>query len=257
LVYLALAVCVGSHQLLVTAAPCSARDDSEPEVYARVVVDRAAVRAGPSVTYRRVYEAKRDDVFPVRARATVAYYFQVELPDGTTGFIHGDLVYNYELGPADTRPGRFLPEVFAPPPLPGANGEVALVGGVLGGGGMIALRPSWLLAPSFGIEVTGAAAVAAGGRLFIAMIGPIVNLFPNSPVVPFFNLAGGIIASSPNADTFLLKAGHVTGVSAGAGLRIGLRYRLTLRLEVRSYVFFETDRYVREEELSAGLTVFL
>jgi hypothetical protein len=49
----------------------------------------------------------------------------------------------------------------------------------------------------------------------------------------------------------------LTGVSAGAGLRIGLRYRITLRLEARSYVFFETDRYVRDEELSAGLTVFL
>jgi hypothetical protein len=49
----------------------------------------------------------------------------------------------------------------------------------------------------------------------------------------------------------------VTGLSAGAGLRIGLRYRLTLRFEARSYVLFETDRYVRQEEFSAGLTVFL
>jgi hypothetical protein len=226
-------------------------------VYARVVVEHATVRAGPSVSYRRVYEARRDEVFPVRARATVAYYFQVELPDGTTGFIHGDTVYNHELSANEASSGRFLPEVFAPPPLMAARGEVALVGGTLGGGGLIALRPSWLLAPSFGLEFNGGVAVAQGGRLFIAMLGPIVNLFPTSPVVPFFNAGFGVIASSPNADTFLLRAGNVTGLSAGCGLRIGFRYHLTLRLEARSYVFFETDRYVREEELSAGLTVFL
>lgn len=226
-------------------------------MYARVVVNRATVRAGPSVSYRRLYEAHRDEVFPVRARATVAYYFQIELPDGTTGFIHGDTVYNYELGDSEAKSGRFLPEVFAPPPLPAARGEVALVAGTLGGGGFIGLRPSWLLAPSFGLELTGAVAVAQGGRLFIAMLGPVVNLFPHSPVVPFFNAGVGVIASSPNADTFLLRAGYVTGLSAGGGLRIGFRYNLTLRLEARSYVFFETDRYVREEELSAGLTVFL
>ena len=147
--------------------------------------------------------------------------------------------------------------MFAPPPLLEARGEVALVGGVLGSGGLIAVRPSFLLSPSFGFEVTAAAAVAQGGRLLIAMLGPFVNLFPEAPIVPFFNVAGGVIASSPNADTFLLQSSSLVGMSAGAGLRIGFRYRLTLRLEARSYVFFETDRYVREEELSAGLSVFL
>ena len=234
-----------------------AEDQAAPTVFARVVIDRATVRAGPSVSYRKIYEARRDDVFPVRARATLAYYFQIELPDGTTGFIQGDAVYNHELGAGDAPSHAPLPALFSPPQLPSARAEVALLGGVLGGGGLIALRPTWLLAPSFGVELTGGAAVARGGRLFLAMLGPVVNLFPSSPVVPFFNLAGGVIASSPNADTFLLRAGYLTGLSAGCGLRISFRYRLTLRLEARSYVFFETDRYVREEELSAGLTVFL
>jgi hypothetical protein len=249
--------CLCSHQLL-APGHAAAEEAQAPTVFARVVIDRASVRAGPSVSYRKIYEARRDEVFPVRARATVAYYFQVELPDGTTGFIQGDAVYNHELGDGEsaaTTPP--LPALFSPPQLPTAHAEVALLGGVLGGGGFIALRPTWLLAPSFGVELTGGAAVARGGRLFLAMLGPVVNLFPSSPVVPFFNLAGGVIASSPNADTFLLSSGYLTGLSAGCGLRINFRYRLTLRLEARSYVFFETDRYVREEELSAGLTVFL
>ncbi|HKP62094.1 MAG TPA: SH3 domain-containing protein [Polyangiales bacterium] len=233
-----------------------AASDSETTVYARVVVDRAEVRAGPSATFRRIYAARRDEVFPVRGRATEGYWFQIELPDGTTGFIRGDLVYNHEVGPEQEGGGRFLPEVFAPPPLLEAHGEIALQGGVLGTGGMLALRPTWLLDPSFGFELTGAAAVASGGRLLIAMVGPIVNVFPRSPIVPFFTVGGGIVASSPNADTFLLDKGSVMALSGGAGLRIGFRWRLTLRLEARTYVMFESDRYVRQEEFSAGLTVF-
>jgi hypothetical protein len=229
----------------------------EPTVYARVVVDVASVRAGPDATYRTVYTARRDDVFPVRARASAGYWFRIELPDGTQGFIRGDVVYNLEVSDAAANGGRFLPTIFAPPPLPGARGEIALSGGTLGSGGLLVLRPSFLLDPSFGLELTSGASVARGGRLFLLMVGPVVNMFPRSPVMPFFTLAGGIVASSPNADTFLLKAGSVTGLSAGVGLRIGFRYRLTLRIEARSYVLFETDRYVREEEFSAGLTVFL
>jgi hypothetical protein len=45
-------------------------------------------------------------------------------------------------------------------------------------------------------------------------------------------------------------------LAAGAGLRIGFRYRITLRLELREHLFFEPDRTVAQEELSAGLTVF-
>lgn len=229
---------------------------SDPEVLARVVVDRAEVRAGPGATYRRIYAARRDEVFPVRGRATAGFWFQVELPDGTTGFIRGDVVYNHEIGAEQHRSGRFLPEVFAPPPLLEAHGEVALVGGAFGSGGMLAVRPTWLLDPSFGLELTGAAAVARGGRLMLATLGPVVNVFPRSPIVPFFTVAAGVVASSPNADTFLLDEGSVTALAAGAGLRVGFRFRLTLRLEARTYLLFETDRYVRQEEFSAGLTVF-
>jgi hypothetical protein len=230
---------------------------AQESVYARVLVDTTAIHAGPDASYRKLMSARRDRLFPVRARGTQGYWYEVELPDGTTGFIRGDTVFVSTLSDEAANRGRFLPAVFAPPPLLEAHGEVALVGGVLGSGGLIALRPSLLLSPNFGLELTAAAAVAQGGRLLIAMLGPFVNLFPEAPVVPFFNLAGGVIASSPNADTFLLQSSNLVGLSAGGGLRIGFRYRITLRLEARSYVFFETDRYVREEELSAGLSVFL
>jgi hypothetical protein len=229
---------------------------ADPEVSARVIVDTASVRSGPGVGYRRVYTAHRDEVFPVRGRDTRGYWFRVELPDGTQGFVEGDALYNLETGEVRAASQRFLPSVFAPPPLMNAHGEVALVGGAFGSGGMLALRPTWLLDPTFGIEFTGAAAVVVGGRLLVALVGPVVNLFPTSPVVPFLTLAGGVVASSPSSDTFLLKAGSVGALTAGAGLRLGFRYRLTLRLEARTYVLFDANRYQRKEEFSAGLTVF-
>jgi hypothetical protein len=234
--------------------PANAED--EPAVYARVIVDRAEVRAGPGASYRQVHTARRDDVFPVRGRASMGYWFRVGLPDGGSGFIRGDVVHPLEPGADEPGSGRFLPEVFAPPPLPGAHGEIALVGGAFGSGGVLALRPTFLLAPSFGFELSAGAVVAPGGRLLLAMLGPVVNLFPHSPVVPFFTITSGLVASSPNADTFLLDAGSVTGIAAGAGLRIGFRLRLTLRLEARTYVLFESDRHVRQDEFSAGLSVF-
>ena len=244
--------------LLVAALTCvpPARADEEPEPFARVIVERATVRAGPSIGFRGVYQAQRGEVFPLRSRASQGYWFQVELPDGTLGWIAGDLVYNHEVGEGEADGGRFLPWLLAPPPLPGARGEIAISAGLLGDGGMLSLRPTVLLDPAFGFELSAGAAVATGGRLMLATLGPIVNVFPSSPVVPFATLQGGVTLSSPNADTFLLDSGGLATLSAGFGLRIGFRYRLTLRLEVREHVFFEADRSVAEKELSAGLTVF-
>jgi hypothetical protein len=239
-----------------TAAHADDTDTDQTEVYARVIVDSTPVRSGPSAAQRVVYTARRDQVFPIRGRSTQGHYFRIELPDGTHGYVRGDVVYNHEVSDERAHGGRFWPSIFAPPALPSAHGEVALVGGVLGGGGMLALRPTWLLQPSFGFELTAGAAVAPGGRLLMLLVGPVANLFPSAPIVPFAAIAGGVVASSPNADTFLLEQGSVTALSAGFGLRIGFRYRITLRLETRTYVLFEADRYVRQEEFSGGLTVF-
>ncbi|MFT5359055.1 MAG: hypothetical protein ACI9KE_006298, partial [Polyangiales bacterium] len=48
-----------------------------------------------------------------------------------------------------------------------------------------------------------------------------------------------------------------TGVLyGGGGLRFGFRHRITLRVDVRSYAFFQADTYVSGEEYSGGLSVF-
>jgi hypothetical protein len=134
--------------------------------------------------------------------------------------------------------------------------EIAATFGVMGGGGFMALRPTVLLAPEFGFELTGAATVSKGGRILMGGVGGIVNLFPKLPVVPYVVAGGGMAVSDPNADTFLLESGSVGMLYAGGGLRFGFRYKITIRIEARSYAFFDANRYKPQEEYSGGLTVF-
>lgn len=238
-----------------TSAPASA-DDEDVELYARVIVDSTPLRTGPGASFRRVHVAERGDVFRIRRRSTIGYWFQVELPDGTTAWVLGDAVYNHEVGPEGPDGGRPWPRLFAPPPLPDAAGEIAVAFGVLGRNGFMAVRPSILLAPEVGIELTAGAGVSRGGRMLMGAAGGIVNVFPDWPIVPYVVAGGGFARSDPNADTFLLEPGTVGVLYGGGGLRLGFRYRLTVRIEARVYGFFEPDRYVAQEEFSGGVTVF-
>jgi len=239
----------------VESAP--AIDDEAQGVYARVVVERTEMRSGPGASFRRVRSASRGDVFPILTRGTSGYWYQVELPDGTRAWIAGSAVYTHELSADEANEGRFLPEVFAPPPLPQAVGELSFNFGALGlVNGFMAIRPAFYLAPEFGIEITGAAAVGDAGRLLIATGGAIVNVFPESVVVPFAVGGGGVAFSDGNADAFLVESGVAGALYAGGGLRFCFRYHITLRLEARIWAFYDENRYVGQEEYSGGLTVF-
>ncbi len=237
-------------------------DAAPTGVYARVIVDRVELRSGPGATFRRVWIGERSDVFPITERGTHSYWFRVELPDGTQAYVPGDAVYAHELSSEEASRGRFLPELFAPPALPHAVGELAFSFGVLGISGngaqtgMMAIRPTINLAPELGIEATLGASVGEGGRLFFGTLGGLVNIFPTSPIVPFIALGGGFARSDPNADAFLLRAGWRGALYAGGGLRIGFRYRITLRIEVREWVFLDENEVSEQEEVSGGLTVF-
>lgn len=240
------------------AAEVPSEDDEEPSgVYARVVVERTELRSGPGTSFRHLRNASRGDVFPIRQRGTSGYWYQVELPDGTLAWIPGSAVYTHELSDEEASQGRFAPEVFAPPPLPQAVGELHFQFGVLGlVNGFMAIRPAFYLAPEFGIELTGAASVGDGGRLLIAAAGGIFNAFPESVVVPFAVAGGGVTVSDPNADSFLLRQGVTGALYAGGGLRFCFRYHITIRLEARIWGFYDENRYVPQEEYGGGITVF-
>lgn len=224
-------------------------------VYARVVTDKAALRTGPGASFRIVRVADQGETFPVRERAPRGFWLRVELPDGSLAFVQGDAVYMHEVG-VSARRSRLLAKVFAPAPLPGAHGEVSFSLGTLSGSGFIALRPDWLISPSFGLEANLGASVSSAGRLFLGGIGGVVNLFPTWPVVPFAVAGGGGIHATPNADSFVLGDGSRSMLYAGGGLRFGFRYRLILRIEGRGYVFFDANRALAQQEISGGLSAF-
>lgn len=254
---------VGPASLLVAALgaapPVWAQSSSIEGVYARVIVDRTELRSGPGARFQTVRVGHRGDTFRIAQRSTLGYWFRVELPDGTFAWVHGHSVYNHRVSDEEASAGRFLPEVFAPPALPHALGELAIGFGVLGlaqPNGFMAVRPAFNLAPEFGFEMNLAGAVGAGGRLLLAAGGGLINLFPTSPIVPFMALGGGASLADPNADTFLLQSGTLGVLYGGGGLRIGFRYRITLRLEARAFAFIDENRIVLLEELSGGLTVF-
>jgi len=241
--------------LACTPAPVRADDAEEPVVYARVIVDATALRTGPGAGFRIVRVAEQGESFEVRERATRGYWFRVELPDGSLAWIDGNTVYTHEVGPR-SRGSRLRALLFAPPPLVAARGELAIQFGVLSGNGFMALRPTWLLAPTFGFEANLAASVGSAGRLFMGGAGPVINIFPSWPVVPFFAGGGGFAQASPNADSFVLGTGTSSMLYAGGGLRLGFRYRLIVRVEARSYAFFDADRLVDQQEVSGGLSTF-
>jgi hypothetical protein len=248
---LVLAVCA----FLTRLGQARAESDAEVEVYARVVVEAAGLRTGPGATFRLVRVANQGETFPVHQRAPRGYWLRVELPDGTLAYVPGDAVYIHEVAPK-SRAARALGKVFAPAPLLAARGEVSVALGVLSQSGFMAVRPVWLLAPSFGFEANLAASVGSAGRLFLGGIGAVVNVFPSWPIVPFLTAGGGGVYASPNADSFVLGEGTRSTLYAGGGLRFGFRYRIILRVEGRAYAFFDANRLLAQQEISGGLSAF-
>jgi hypothetical protein len=244
--------------LCLSTSSALAQEEAVAEgVYARVIVERTELRSGPGGSFQRVRMAERGDVFRVAQRSSTGYWFRVELADGTYAWIHGDTVYNHHVSPEAAAQGRFAPDVFAPPPLPTARGELAVQFGILGFfNAFMAIRPSIVVAPELELEVNLGGSVGDGGRLLIGSGGPLVNLFPDSPVVPFFTVGGGFAVSEPNADTFLLESGMVGVLYGGGGLRFNFRYRITIRIEARGYAFFDENRIIALEEITGGITVF-
>jgi len=238
------------------APPSVVRAAEDEVVLARVMVESASVYSGPGSGFRRVYSAKRGDAFRVRGRASRGFWLRIELADGRQGFVLGQAVTTYVVSEDEAPDERPLPWLLSPSGLPLAHGELALIGGAPAHRGMFGGRVSYLFDPAFGVEVSGAVAVASSGRLVLATVGPIINFFPSSPLGLFATVQSGITASSPNADTFLLARGSIATLTGGIGLRLSLRYGLTLRIEARGHAFVEPDRYVTREEISGGLAVF-
>ena len=125
-------------------------------------------------------------------------------------------------------------------------------------GGMLAVRPTLAARSRFGFELNALAAVARGGRLLMATVGPVVNLFPRSPIVPFFDdRRAGVTSQQP-------ERRHASCSTSGSdrdahrGRRPARRISLSDHAAARSaQLRVLRSRSLRaQEEFSAGLTVF-
>jgi len=263
---------VGCVALLVAAAgaattPVPARaaesKEAEPEAFARIVVDSAELRSGPGVSYRVIYVAHRGETLAIDGRPSKGFWLRVLLSDGRIAYVLGDEVQPFAVTPgepeAPTRPG-----LFAPPPLLGSRGGLALASGLLNipastGGmqqlGYVEARPSVLLHETFALEAFVGDGLTSDGAKLLYGGGMAVYLAPRWVVCPFVGIfAGG--ASVSNPDSFIRKHDDFYLARAGGGVLFALRNRILVRLEATDLSLFTPETYENAQTYSAGLGVY-
>jgi len=247
---------------LLSAAPARAAD--EPEAFARVVVDAAEIRTGPGVSYRVIYTAHRGETLALDGRPGGGFWLRVLLPDGRAAYALGDEVQPFAVkaGEPDA-PSR--PGFFAPPPLEGAHGGLAIVAGVLTipitdrgvqGFGYIEARPSIVLHKTITLDGFVGDALTADGAQILYGAGITVHLAPSWPLSPFVGIGGGGRSVFPNSDSFVLKREDFYVGRAGGGFLLALRGRILVRVEVTNLTLFTADSFKNAQTYSGGLGVY-
>ncbi len=258
------ALALGS--VVATSTVARADDSKEPEAFARVVVDSAELRTGPSVSYRVLYVAHRGETFALDGRPGAGFWLRVLLPDGRSAYARGDEIQSLAVNPNDEgAPSR--PGFFSPPPLEGARGGLALMGGLLtlpvtaGGAvknyGYVEARPSLVLHKTVALEgFVGDGLTSAGTQLLYGG-GVAVYLAPDWPVCPFLGLFGGGLSVFPNQDSFaVLNREDLYLARVGGGILLALRNRILVRIEVTNVSLFNAETYKNAQTYSGGLGVY-
>lgn len=242
----------------VVVAPAVAHADA----FVRVLVQRAKIRTGPGAGYRTMFVADRGQVLGVRGRGTRGFWYKVELPDGTTGWVHGEQVIPFEVV-EDEDPGFFgrawlstKKAILGPSPVPYADVELSFSAGALGGEGLFLLRPAWIIDPMFAIEGFVGESPRAQETLLLGGLGWTLRLAPGGPVGPYVNAGVGAAHFSPKEDAFTLEPRTLMVVAAGGGLEITLKKRITLRIDFRNWSFFDENEAANAQEYSGGLAIF-
>jgi hypothetical protein len=252
--------------LAILVATVAARDarGAEPEAFARVVVDAAELRTGPGVSYRVIYSAHRGETLALDGRPGAGFWLRVLLPDGRVAYALGDEVQPFAVRPGESEaPSR--PGIFSPPPLTGAWGGLAIVGGAfhtpLTGGknatyGYLEARPSLVLHRTLSLDVFLGDALTSDGSEILYGGGATVYLAPSWAICPFVAIGGGGLSVFPNSDSFVLKRQDLYAGRAGGGLLIALRWRILVRLEVTNLTLFTADSFINAQTYAGGLGVF-
>jgi hypothetical protein len=248
----------------VTYAPRALAAEEEPQAFARVVVDQTEMRTGPGVSFRSIYTAKRGETFAIDGRQGGGYWLKVLLPDGRVVYVVGEHVQPFAVKPGEEgAPSR--PGFFAPPPLSGAHGGFALLGGLLNiqiadksfrQFGYLEVRPQVVIDRTFTFEGFFGDGLTADGAQLLYGAGATVHLFPSWIVGPFLGLGIGGLSVFPNSDSFVLRREDRFIARAGGGLLFALKGRILVRVEVTNLTLFSADTYRNAQTFSGGLGVY-
>jgi hypothetical protein len=247
---------------LLTVLSAGAASRAEAEAYLRVISQKAPVHSGPSGSYRAVFIADRGQVFQVLERGTRDYWFKIELEDGTSGWILGDVVYPFEVGPAGehgvvTRMGLAIKgAILGPPPVVGAHVALSFSAGVLDQEGIYLLRPSWLVDPYWAIEGFAGLSPRSEKDVFLGGLGFVLRLVPGAVIGPYASLGIGAAHIRPKADNYLDEAETLMALGAGGGLEITFKKQITVRLDARNWSLFNQNHANNGQEYSGGLAIF-
>jgi hypothetical protein len=250
--------------MLAAVVTTIARADDEPEAFARVVVDAADLRSGPGVSYRVISTVHRGETLALDRRQGGGFWLRVVLPDGRAAYALGDDVQPFAVRPGEPDPPS-RPGVFGPPPLEGARGGLAIVGGVLAipvtdkgqqAFGYMELRPSLVLHKTITLDGFVADALTADGSQLFYGGGVTVHLAPTWWLSPFVGIGGGGLSVLPNSDSFVLKRDDLWLARAGGGFLFMLPARFLVRLEVTNLTLFKADAFKNAQTYSGGFGVY-
>ena len=232
------------------------------DAYLRVIAQHAPIHSGPGNGYREVAFADRNQVFPVLERGTKDYWFKIELEDGTSGWILGDMVYPFEVGEEEepgalTRMGRAIKgAILGPSPVPYANVGLSFSAGLLQGEGVYFLRPSWLVDPYWAIEGFAGLSPRSDKDIYLGGLAFVLRMAPGAVLDPYVSLGLGAAYISPKATNYVDPRATLMALGAGGGLEITFKKQITLRLDARNWTLFDENRSNQGQEYTGGLAIF-
>jgi hypothetical protein len=248
-------------RIVILAILCLAGTASA-DAYVRVIAQKASVFSGPGSGYRELAVVNRNQVFQVLERGTREYWFKIELDDGTTGWIVGDMVFPFEVGDEEapgalTRMGRAIKSaILGPSPVPYATVGLAASAGILDGEGVFMLRPSWIIDPYWALEGFAGLSPRSEKDVYLGGLAFVLRLSPGAVIGPYASIGLGAAHISPKADNYVDPRETLMALGAGGGLEITLKKQITVRIDARNWTLFNENHSNNGQEYSGGLAIF-
>lgn len=248
--------------VLGTICAAATAGSARADAFVRVIAQRAPIHTGPGASYREIYIAERGEIFQVQERGTQGYWFRVELEDGTTGWIFGELVFPFEVVDGDdagvfTRMWRAIRRaILGPSPVVFSDVEISFSAGILNKEGVFVLRPAWIVDKYFAIEPLVGLSPQKTKDLFLGGLGLTLRMIPGAALGPYVHAGVGAVYVRPKADNFIDDEQTLMALSAGGGFEITFKKQITVRVDFRNWTMFDPDEAFNAQEYTGGLAIF-